>query len=31
MTDRFDDLFVISDLHMGGGRGFQIMNRGERL
>jgi hypothetical protein len=27
----YDDLYVISDLHMGGRPGFQIMNRGERL
>ena len=28
---QYDVLHVISDLHMGGGSGFQIMNRGERL
>ena len=31
MRVQFDDLFVISDLHMGGAGGFQIMNRGGRL
>jgi UDP-2,3-diacylglucosamine pyrophosphatase LpxH len=30
-TTRYDDLYVISDLHMGGRPGFQIMNRGPRL
>ena len=29
--DRHDCLYVISDLHMGGSTGFQIMNRGTRL
>jgi UDP-2,3-diacylglucosamine pyrophosphatase LpxH len=28
---QYDDLYVISDIHMGGPPGFQIMNRGERL
>ena len=28
---QYDDLYVISDLHMGGKPGFQIMNRGRRL
>jgi len=28
---QYDDLYVISDLHMGGKPGFQIMNRGPRL
>jgi UDP-2,3-diacylglucosamine pyrophosphatase LpxH len=28
---QYDDLYVISDLHMGGSPGFQIMNRGQRL
>ncbi len=28
---QYDDLYVISDLHMGGKPGFQIMNRGQRL
>jgi UDP-2,3-diacylglucosamine pyrophosphatase LpxH len=30
-TTQYDDLYVISDLHMGGKPGFQIMNRGHRL
>jgi UDP-2,3-diacylglucosamine pyrophosphatase LpxH len=28
---QFDDLYVVSDLHMGGRPGLQIMNRGDRL
>ena len=28
---QYDELYVISDLHMGGKPGFQIMNRGKRL
>jgi UDP-2,3-diacylglucosamine pyrophosphatase LpxH len=28
---QFDELYVISDLHMGGQPGFQIFNRGRRL
>ena len=28
---RYDELYVISDLHIGGKPGFQIMNRGRRL
>src|SRR5262245_58607842 len=28
---RYDELYVVSDLHMGGKPGFQIMNRGRRL
>jgi UDP-2,3-diacylglucosamine pyrophosphatase LpxH len=27
----YDELYVISDVHMGGEHGFQIMNRGQRL
>jgi UDP-2,3-diacylglucosamine pyrophosphatase LpxH len=30
-TTQYDELYVISDLHMGGRPGFQIMNRGGRL
>src|SRR5262245_37050106 len=28
---QFDELFVVSDIHMGGDAGFQIFNRGKRL
>ena len=28
---RFDELYVVSDIHMGGDPGFQIFNRGLRL
>jgi hypothetical protein len=33
MTDwpRYDELHVVSDLHMGGGRGLQIFKQGKRL
>jgi UDP-2,3-diacylglucosamine pyrophosphatase LpxH len=28
---RFDELYVVSDIHMGGDKGFQIFSRGRRL
>lgn len=28
---QFDELYVVSDIHMGGDSGFQIFNRGKRL
>jgi len=28
---KYDELYVISDVHMGGEAGFQTMNRGQRL
>jgi UDP-2,3-diacylglucosamine pyrophosphatase LpxH len=31
MVPSFDDLYVVSDLHLGGKPGFQIFNQGNRL
>ncbi len=31
ILSRFDELYVVSDIHMGGPSGFQILNQGPRL
>ena len=31
ILSRFDELYVVSDIHMGGPPGFQILNQGPRL